>query len=322
MSPHLALFRFFLAVTVVLYHVWAKVAPAAGTPAVFGFFFISGYLIRQLLQENYQNRPKAFIFNRFLRIYPAYLVSIIIGAIFIVFFRQAMVEANAAHTLPRTINAWLDNIFIFGLEYNTGRIIPTAWSLNVELIWYTFAFVFSFLPKTYFYTAVGVFLLIPVIGLLNGQPFDSDSLSCFFCFGIGSLRYDFKNFRLPSKFLEGTILIGFIFYLFGLPHLFEIPYTTPWFIYLTPCWMFLFFPLLTDKKIEHAPIAEFLGILSYPLFLCHLIGSGLAIQLGYAKNTGLHFLITLVIGLAVSVIVLQLTDIPLKALRSRIRKNS
>ena len=71
-------FRAILALMVVALHLGG--IPALGNYAVFAFYCLSGYLMTLILQRNYGYTLAGFskyIFNRFLKIYPVYWVSIL-----------------------------------------------------------------------------------------------------------------------------------------------------------------------------------------------------------------------------------------------------
>ena len=117
MNAGLNLLRFFLAFNVVIFHLWNAAAPGAGPVAVLGFFFISGFLITQIVQEVYPMpaRTRAFLRNRALRIYPQYLVALGLGLLSIHLYPDVAFHINSYLRLPATASEWRDQFDIFGL---------------------------------------------------------------------------------------------------------------------------------------------------------------------------------------------------------------
>lgn len=115
MYLNLAILRFYLAVSVMIFHLYRDIAPQAGTLAVFCFFMISGFLIVNLIEETYKDRYKEFIINRFLRIYPTYLFAMILGFIVVSLYPIEAKHINPVMMIPRNLNIFLDNLFIFDL---------------------------------------------------------------------------------------------------------------------------------------------------------------------------------------------------------------
>ena len=63
-------YRTLLAIAVVATHFGGM--SGLGLVAVFGFFSLSGFLMTLLVNGPYRGRPRAFLLNRFLRLYPLY----------------------------------------------------------------------------------------------------------------------------------------------------------------------------------------------------------------------------------------------------------
>lgn len=85
-------FRLFLAFLVVLQHFVANAGPLGplydhvipyevGNIAVLVFFCLSGFVITEAATLIYSERPFAYLFNRFLRIVPHFLVALVIAAV-------------------------------------------------------------------------------------------------------------------------------------------------------------------------------------------------------------------------------------------------
>lgn len=164
----MGMIRTLLAIAVVLSHTGALYSFVVPYIAVEMFYVASGYLIAYSFMNNvhYQANWKAFYFNRALRIYPVYLVVLMIaGAGFIlmpaIFARPALLDAD----LPGSAKAFLllsnftllfqDWCYLLGLndghlvfmpnywlsqpQLSTFFPVPQAWTLGVELSFYLLA---------------------------------------------------------------------------------------------------------------------------------------------------------------------------------------
>lgn len=137
------LLRLVLASIVVVYHFF-KTGPMTGKIAVFGFFVISGYLITRVCCQRYvgEGALKRFWTNRFLRLYPAYLV-VLLFSLFVILAsgRSDLNDVMLGISWPQTLDSWVRQFVIVGLIEPTGgmypvRLIPVAFSLAIELGFY------------------------------------------------------------------------------------------------------------------------------------------------------------------------------------------
>ncbi len=140
------LFRYGLAVLVLVTHLWPQLARPAGAYAVFGFYTLSGYLMAYVLRHVYGTDAEGvrrFLVNRFLRIYPPYWC--VMAATLLIFLVHPLTGPflNPAVRLPPDLPHWLANLVIFGLDPGllqfqlaAVRLVPPAWSLHVELSFY------------------------------------------------------------------------------------------------------------------------------------------------------------------------------------------
>lgn len=145
------IFRYALAHLVVLGHLWKGwweppgVHP--GVYAVFAFYLLSGYLMALTLTRTYSFDLRGiarFYGNRALRIYPPYLVVVAATALVLVVAPPRVLVLNSFLRLPDSGTGWLHNLAIFGLGTDffsarggeLHRLVPPAWSLEVELCFY------------------------------------------------------------------------------------------------------------------------------------------------------------------------------------------
>ena len=132
-------YRYLLAHMVILSHMWRELNYWAGAYAVFGFYMLSGYLMSFVLNEVYGNGFTGrinFLTNRALRIYPMYLLVLVVSICVVLLAPELSSQVNSALVLPFNITEWLHNIFIIGLNGEKARLVPVAWSLDVELTFY------------------------------------------------------------------------------------------------------------------------------------------------------------------------------------------
>jgi len=155
---NLDLLRFFLAVTVIIYHIPAITLTVLhvtlfdklaifhkGAEAVYCFFTLSGYLITRLLikEKTAFNdiNLKLFYMRRILRIWPVYFLVFIVGMLYYhVVLPKLGVATKDNYSIPVAILLcvfFLSNVF--QKLFATGSILAIMWSIGVEeqfyLVW-------------------------------------------------------------------------------------------------------------------------------------------------------------------------------------------
>ena len=155
---NLDLLRFFLAVTVIIYHIPAITLTVLhvtlfdklpifhkGAEAVYCFFTLSGYLITRLLIKEKAAfndiNLKLFYMRRVLRIWPVYFLVFIVGMLYyhVVLPKMGM-PGKDNYSVPVAILLcvfFLSNVF--QKLFATGSILAIMWSIGVEeqfyLVW-------------------------------------------------------------------------------------------------------------------------------------------------------------------------------------------
>ncbi|PMP93266.1 MAG: hypothetical protein C0170_00495, partial [Hydrogenobaculum sp.] len=245
-----------------------------GHLAVYGFFMLSGYLVASI-SKKYQNPSfKAllhFTFTRYMRIYPLYLV------LFAVFFTILKPHANATYffynsLIPYGIIAFFDKEkpLLFA-----SLLIPQAWTLCYDVVFYPIGFVVSFYKK-YFYPFFISFLILFLIAISKKDiPFALFSNAnffhlyfyslidfCFLAFIIGIFLYHMKSHIPKSKklFIFSMLLYIYICYL----PFFLNPFLG--YIFGLIALSYIIFYLGENGK---GPIENFLGNFTYSLYLLH-----------------------------------------------------
>ncbi|MFT4572499.1 MAG: peptidoglycan/LPS O-acetylase OafA/YrhL, partial [Candidatus Binatia bacterium] len=169
MYSRLNYLRFVLAWAVLAYHAFLPAFPMAGMLAVWCFFLISGFLVSNILYGRYNNRPKDFLTNRFLRIFPTYWTALFLGLCLVLY--QADTPPGLPFELfaPSTFIQWWRNIFLFGSAgtHIFQWVVAPAGSLSLELTWYLILFVGSFFPRKWLLTFLFAMLTVPFILALH-----------------------------------------------------------------------------------------------------------------------------------------------------------
>ena len=323
MFTRLAYFRFFLAMSVVVFHLWRPIAPQAGRVAVMMFFFISGYLIAKLLSEAYKDRAKAFITNRFLRIYPIYWACAIFAFVVVLTIPEVAKTTNGAMDLPKTASNLFGNLIIFGQQGNPQRFLPPSWSLHVELVWYVLLFILYTAVEKFRVPVLMSFMIMPFIwAWMSNAPYYGNWIASGYAFALGALRYEFKG-KIPT-IIEWAAVLALPVILFATPLLFDLKGGSPkdiwsWLnLWVGPYVLFMAFGFFL-KSTKKSMMADWAGSLSYPVFLVHWPCAALATAMG-AERWLERFLVGTIITLIVSALVVAFVEEPLKARRTAIRK--
>lgn len=160
--------RFLLAISVVLVHLKIR-GLVGGQVAVQSFFMISGFLITHVLVSNNKYKSKkSFYKSRFTRIYPIYLLALVLSITVQLLIARKNISSSSFSFLGELefiplIFVVIVNIFVVGQDlimflsvengslnfisnfrfdekplYN-GLFIPQAWSLSLEIFFYLIA---------------------------------------------------------------------------------------------------------------------------------------------------------------------------------------
>ncbi len=303
------------------YHYRPGLLPRAGPFAVFGFFFLSGFLVSQLLDTTYHQRPGAFVMNRFLRIFPPYWAALLLGLALASLLPEitATVHPKLFTPTPRELAR---NVFLWGMRTLKSRPVAVAWSLELEVRWYLFLFATSFFPGK---VRVGCWLaVIPLcFWFAHGkiQLFYWGMAGSGLCFALGSLHYYGKP-RVP-RLLSLAALSGAVAFIFSGPPgsvpVTELPYFQEFLCF--QALLFLGFGWLLEVKAEDKA-SSFAAMLSYPIFLMHRFGLVLTLWFGLPLGKPVGVAAALGITLALSLGLHYLTEVPLRGIRTAIRRNT
>lgn len=339
----LGVFRYVLALMVVFSHLSPEVLWWQGTYAVMCFYVISGYLMSKILNEVYvgNNWLLRYGINRCLRIFPAYLLTLLLTVSAITFYPQvANIQFNAYMTLgevmfmPTGFWGWAENLSL--LYVGDGKLtVSQSWSLRVEIVFY---FVMAFLVRrpslvlVWFFVSLGYLFYLEASSASFMTRYMS-VLGASFAFSMGALVYELtKKVQLSSLHLYvASVLLPL--YVWQAPSLWDFPqehlgweaffgaetYGLYGFVFIGA---YLLLAMVTcDRAPSFGSLGTALGNLAYPIFLTHWLVVILALGVGISLENKLIFLASTLIGLhLISIALFYLVERPVNnKLRSQIR---
>jgi peptidoglycan/LPS O-acetylase OafA/YrhL len=304
--------RFILALAVVFFHLAPDVFVFSGPTAVFGFYTVSGYLISKILTGTYRGRVGAFLLNRALRIYPAYWVVACFGFILAASGHHV---ANPVMAVPTDAAAWFRQLAIFGLltpfsgEFHT-RLVPPAWSLNMELVWYL-----AMIPliRVHWWWTGGAVLVAAAL-IIRGDFFSAYFwyVSPALCFALGAAIGTTRLMPMPSRvhLLPALLILGVCL---GLGNI------VGWQVWLLYCSSMATAYVIYSSNMRlpdrWIAVDRWLGDLSYPVFLCHWHVASL-----FLMPLGAPLLWASIIPILItSAFIVLVVERPLRSIRSRVR---
>lgn len=191
--------RLFLAFVVVFSHlVGSRYLQHFGFYSVRGFYVLSGYLMTAGLNEFYAFDPRRFWTNRLLRLLPLYYVVCLL-TLAAVTLLPAQAAAYIGQWQPGLL--WRDaitDVLIVPLQHPEPhyRLVPTAWSLAVEIEMYVVLFLFIARSKKHAMVGLILGLLYHAVCGLYDLPFGYrffGALSAVLSFSLGALIYFYRK---------------------------------------------------------------------------------------------------------------------------------
>jgi peptidoglycan/LPS O-acetylase OafA/YrhL len=308
--------------------VWGNNLTDLGKHGVIVFFVISGFIIA----DSYTKRPHYFswIVRRILRIAPLYYFWILI-AIFSGQTSKYWMEFFDVERITTT-NILMHLLFIGYLDYTiTNSILGVEWSLSIEVFYYVlFPLIIAPLIKAnnnlkligvvLFTYLTWIFLYMPS---LNGQStylIFWSPLPYLISYLIGVISWQMRNkIKLNSKMSDSIIIINLIIFVALINNL--SPFIESFSVIVVS---FMTGSLLIScnnkakltKVILLNPLIQFIGILSYGIYLCHFF------IINWIQNTGysepLTFFIVIISSLTISFFTYHLIERPFRALGQKI----
>jgi peptidoglycan/LPS O-acetylase OafA/YrhL len=327
--------RFILALLVVICHLSGHFGAMGGPVAVFSFYVISGYLITTILRTTYSNGfggLVAFGVNRFLRLYPAYWSIAAFSLTTIYFWPHIASKLNGALNLPSSHIDALAQVLILGLHkifyLNQTRFVPTAWSLNIELVYYSA--IALLLGRNRW---IGLTWWIASAALAIHYLAEGDAHDAYFtiwgpsiCFATGSLvshfvRHvpDFKGDSAKIVAIGAIVATAFVQDVFPATPSFALLYAAP------PLTVGAILVTRSRWKSPWVQVLDgWLADLSYPIFLSHWPVAVVVASLGIvAPRLSIALLVTSLPAIILfSVLVNGFIEKPVRGVRVLVRNKA
>ena len=339
-GTRLGLLRITLAFAVLLSHLPpATYKFMSGGLAVQGFFIVSGFYMSLVLDGKYRD-PGLFYSNRLLRLFPTYFVMMAIAAVTLFGFNasatstQQIFASTYSHPATAAVLGF-ENLALVGQDLlywfrlpgdgsmpfdPTGApptdaspvawqalLVPQSWSLSLELMFYALAPFLARLSWRWIVALAAASIalrfsgyLLPVdFALWQGRFFPT----VFFMFLLGMLAHRCLPLvtRLPkwTGWIANIALLGMIA---SLPLWPVDRAIAPWLVYIA---IAVAIPFIFNA-FKDAAWDRWIGDLSYPIYLSHLVIIGLVLTFNWPMP------ITIAIGgtLALSIALLIFVDRP------------
>ncbi|UVM41805.1 acyltransferase family protein [Pseudomonas brassicacearum] len=241
-----------------------------GVVAVVSFLIISGFVMTSLIERTYNTPGQIGLFymDRLLRLYPQFLVYFVLSCAVIHFLLPGTPQAaaltleNIATSLPIVPLGF----YMFGIT--VPEILPPAWSLGLEMCFYLLI-PFLILYRTRgiaFALSVTVFM-VASLGYLDTDIYGYRLLpGVLFIFLCGSYLY-----RAQAKGLWIAFVTGFVAALMFLAIVVGIIPRRPFNAEVTLGIALGLPAVFLLSRLKHHRLDEFLGNISYGVFLNHFV---------------------------------------------------
>lgn len=288
-------FRYLLAALVMVSHFWPEWMLWAGAYAVFSFYLLSGYLITLALHHSYGLSAKGcarFLTNRFLRIFPPYLAVLLLTVLLLWQMPEIAQRFGSRFHLPSDTLGWLHNVFLFGLQKEPAHIVPAAWSLEIEIVFYLAMAVILVRYRVITLLWVVMSVVLVTIAVIQNLPFEQryyPLASASLPFSLGALLATYRVVHIPSVLKTSLAGLAFILNVL-LADFFGSPLAAPFYLSLVLAMYLLVQLAAFDKNSLPAWIASidgWLGHLSYPVFLCQWLAACVVLALS-GTNAATH----------------------------------
>lgn len=325
----LGVIRFLLAFCVIAFHL-TQYIPNLGWLAVNFFYVISGYLITLVLHETYQFKFAPFAKNRFLRLYPAYFALAAISLLFSITLKSHALF-HPSWSNPPSVGDVTGNIFMFPWAYLSDpivmvnafdiraldsstmrfRLIPSTWSVGVEIACYFLLWLFSARNLVTTLVTIAAAIGWHVYSVYHGlhpnmlyNPVNAAMLP----FGLGALAYHITSrFRIPQLSGKSGIIATFVL---------GVAFAVNWELsigkeFLPSVYYYLntilaFITVIVINKTRHrgflGTVDKWLGDLAYPMFLGHYVFAFIAWRILGMSETPMRGTEIFIYGSALTVI--------------------
>lgn len=348
----MGLLRLLFALSIVIFHIGGVLGYYLlnREVAVLSFFIISGFYMALVLERKYVKKNKEyllFITNRFLRIYPLYLLILAITVLFTLakFLFPIGTPDNA---ILHYVNNYAGNPhgFIFlditnvilrnltliittdylGVDSRAAGylIIPQAWTLQIELLFYL---VIPFIIWRNIKVLVGVVIafLLLFFYLQHFQATAQYNLALVFLhhllyFLLGIISFYLFRFIEHKNISRAFLKYIFIFYLIyllaynslTLPFNFTFDTTLNFLHYIIFTAVLPFIFLYSQKN----KLDQILGELSYPIYISHILIIKI-VSNSFLAEKPFAGLIAIALTLIVSIGLIRFIEMPIEVYRQR-----
>lgn len=315
--------RLLLALLVALSHAGVRFyGYNPGVTAVVMFYLISGYVMTGLLRKHYTGWKDipAFYLDRVLRLYPQYLffAALTLAWAMLTDSRTGFLRyAPGAADIINNLTVIPLNFFMFN-QTDHYTLIPPAWSLGAEMQFYLLMplLLLLRLRATALLGSFAVYALA-AWGTIHTEWFGYRLLpGVLFMFLLGSWLYECRRARGARRCVAAGIAwlaLGGVLLVLGAYGRLNAPYNVE-----TLVGLLIGLPLLHFLgRMSRRGWDEFLGDLSYGVFLCHFLILWLA---GEANVHGARLVPYLLATLALSFLSQRLVERSILRLRHKLRK--
>ena len=273
------------------------------------------------------NGIRRFFTNRFLRIYPPYLFILSLTLLIVYLNPESSQIVNSQMIFPN-MKELLYNISIFGTPSVVPQLIPPAWSLKVELIFYILLALIIARSRYICLAFLICSILYTGYMLLNGYDWSQRYITLYaaslpFC--LGASAYFFRNelsFIKPGH--VKYIAVIFTANMFFSKPLWGSPLYYGYYLsLLSACLLMISLSRAgSDKGSTLFKADTFLGNLSYPVFLSHYFVGYLIVSFGWAVSLGAKLFFYSIIPISlISYISFRYVEQPVNHIRDKVRQS-
>jgi peptidoglycan/LPS O-acetylase OafA/YrhL len=309
--------------------------------AVIFFFVLSGFSIAHSLRS--QPSAKLFLFKRFIRLYPPYVLGFLLALLSIVLLKSNYDLYLSGKYTTDSFILFKNSLVLFDVSsiVNTllyqpvlGTVITPYWSLVYEVIFY-FSAIFFLRKLQWYYLASALFFVIGILAefflpeLQGKSVFLAFILQYNFYFMIGVYAYNNLEKLISFTFLESKLLIpGLVasyFAMVGLESTIGEKHNVSFLVAAICCVTMM---VLFLKRNIHIKPLQRIGKFSYTLYVVHFSVITIIIWFLFSVvkltppylNNFLIWMPAVLVCVGVSYLAYLLVEKPTQKLLNRLRK--
>jgi peptidoglycan/LPS O-acetylase OafA/YrhL len=310
--------RTLLALAVVFAHCYGFMF-TGGMLAVQIFYMISGYLMSLiLLNENAYTNLKSFYINRALRLFPIYWI--VAAASLLLSFYFYFIGLDNFFYIYKEVDLWgsillfisnftllgqdwlmftgiidgqygfISNLYDSEMPIDDGLLVPQAWTLGLEISFYIIApFILRHKKRwlTLLILSLGCKFWLIYYGVGTTDPFSYRFFPAelsLFLLGVFAHQFLLPAYQ-KNNLIKNNLLVTFITLLTILIVLFYSLIFSQSFYYagLMIMYILMVIPFLASFQ-QQSKIDNWIGNLSYPIYICHMLVISIFDYLGKQYN--------------------------------------